>query len=361
MSARGVVPAGDVPVGAGSGEAGSGVPVSGDPEPVAGEPGPAPGDRATELLLARLHLRVGLLGLARAELETFAGTAELDLPGILDLAEVRWRTGDMRGAGEAAAAYLALAARAGLEPDGPVAYAIVAEAAAMRGHESEAVEAVAGTLAILRAGLGDDAAVEPALDRLFAGIEPRGPWPEPDEDVIVPPAMPRRLPWELPPGAAGVEPGGLPDAGVAVGPQEPVAPPPVADLLAAGRDALVAGDAGRAAVTLGLALRSDPGSAPAIIAAVKESGTIVEAGAGTGDVVGPVGAVAPDPGRASLAVVHGDALRAAGRDVEAAFAYDLARQLAAPGDEAATEPGIDETPPPAGDDPGSRQSPGGSP
>ena len=70
-----------------------------------------PTSAAADLVLARLHLRLGSLGLARAELETMAGRNGLDDEGIRDLAEARWRTGDLPGAGEAAAAYLEVAAR----------------------------------------------------------------------------------------------------------------------------------------------------------------------------------------------------------------------------------------------------------
>ena len=55
--------------------------------------------RAADLVLARLHLRLGALALARAELETLAGRDALDDDGLTDLAEVRWRTGDLVGAG----------------------------------------------------------------------------------------------------------------------------------------------------------------------------------------------------------------------------------------------------------------------
>ncbi|MFN8631135.1 MAG: hypothetical protein U0838_12715 [Chloroflexota bacterium] len=41
--------------------------------------------------------------LARAELEALAGRGRLDDAALLDLAEVRWRTGDLGGAGDAAA------------------------------------------------------------------------------------------------------------------------------------------------------------------------------------------------------------------------------------------------------------------
>ena len=59
--------------------------------------------RSPDLVLARLHLRLGSLSLARAELETLAGKDMLDAEGVVDLAEARWRTGDITGAGEAAA------------------------------------------------------------------------------------------------------------------------------------------------------------------------------------------------------------------------------------------------------------------
>ena len=341
-----------------------------EPAAAAGELEPSvgrqlPGGRPTDLVVARLHLRVGLLGMARSELETLAGSAELDLPGILDLAEARWRTGDLRGAGEAAAAYLALAARGGLEPEGPVAHAIVAEAAALRGHDAEAAEAVAGAITILRAELDDPAALEPALDRLFAGIPPRGPWPEPEEARVAPVTMPRRLPWQLPSAEIAAEADQGTGVGSAEGPPEQVAPSPAVELLGEGLDALAASEPGRAAVALGLALRSDPGSAPDVIAAVEEAGALAGAtGEAGADASSGRAGSAPDPGRASLAVVQGDALRAAGRDDEAALSYDLARRLAASGDEAAAEPetppAVDQTqPPPASDEPGSGPLPGG--
>jgi hypothetical protein len=60
--------------------------------------------RDPDLALARIHLRLGSLGLARAELEALAGRDALDIDGLLDLAEARWRTGDLPGAGDAAQA-----------------------------------------------------------------------------------------------------------------------------------------------------------------------------------------------------------------------------------------------------------------
>jgi hypothetical protein len=63
--------------------------------------------RPIDLALARTHLRLGSLALARAELETLAGVGELDGAGQVDLAEARWRTGDLGRAGEAAVVALA--------------------------------------------------------------------------------------------------------------------------------------------------------------------------------------------------------------------------------------------------------------
>ena len=51
-----------------------------------------------------MHLRLGSLALARAELEALASHGILDDDGLLDLAEARWRTGDLPAAGEAALA-----------------------------------------------------------------------------------------------------------------------------------------------------------------------------------------------------------------------------------------------------------------
>ena len=62
--------------------------------------------RTVESVLAHAHLRLGALSLARVELETMAGLGLLDARGLVDLAEVRWRTGDLLGAGEAANAAL---------------------------------------------------------------------------------------------------------------------------------------------------------------------------------------------------------------------------------------------------------------
>lgn len=114
-----------------------------------------------ETRLARLHLRVGMLSMARAELEDLDGRGLLDLAGRAVLAEARWRTGDLDDA--------AAAARAHLDDGGddPVAICIAAEAAAADGRPGEA----RGYMD--RLGPPDAA----ALDALFAGMPRRGFWP----------------------------------------------------------------------------------------------------------------------------------------------------------------------------------------
>src|SRR6185312_5076774 len=109
----------------------------------------------------RLHLRLGSLSLARAELETLAGKDMLDAEGVIDLAEARWRTGDITGAGEAAALVID-------DDEGPVrALIVAAEAAAARGRPSEARRLAAKALA----------AADGSIDTIFAGM-PRSPaWP----------------------------------------------------------------------------------------------------------------------------------------------------------------------------------------
>lgn len=272
-----------------------------DPAPSTGDAGIAARSVADDLRLARLHLRTGLHRIARAELETLAGSGDLDKAGILDLAEVRWRTGDLRGAGEAAAAYLALTARAGAAPSGPLAHAIVAEASAARGHLPEAEDAVGAALALLAgAGIADEE-VPRALDALFAGITPQAPWPEvaPQVDGGAAPGTP-----------PGAEPGSF-AVPVSLDVREPVS-----ELLGEAEDALGESDSSAAGVALALVLRLDPGRA--------------------GDVVALLDRAAADPATAgavaapSLALVRGDALRAIGRDDLARVAYAEARPRARP-------------------------------
>ena len=137
-----------------------GAAASGTP-PVAAAPVAAATQRHPDLVIAHVHLRLGSLGIARAELETLAGRDLLDDDGIRDLAEARWRTGDGPGAGEAAAAYLES------RPDDVLALVIAAEAQADLGRPGEA-RRLAGIALEHAAG---------SLDPIFAGMPRSSIWP----------------------------------------------------------------------------------------------------------------------------------------------------------------------------------------
>ncbi len=263
--------------------------------------------RPVDLVLARAHLRLGSLALARAELEGFASSGLLDLPGRVDLAEVRWRTGDLAGAGEAAAAALA----AGEED--PTALAIAAEAAAALGRPNEARRLA--NQALQRS---------PApIDELFAGMPRSAVWPA---DAAEPPPTPGTLFHQEPApqptlragdtdpevvaarastaadrrerGARSQTPGFWDtDAGADLAAAE--LPDPVAEL-DAGRAALAAGSIDEAALRLGLVLRLAPALAPAVLDATE--------------------------GHASplISIVRGDAYRLVGFDLEAQRAFAAA-------------------------------------
>ena len=117
--------------------------------------------RRDDLRVARVHLRLGQLTLARAELEDLLHRDQLDVSGLAALAEARWRTGDAKAAADAAHAHL----EAGGADD--VALCIAAEAAAADGRPADA-RAVMERLPIA------DAAT---LDLLFAGMPRRAFWP----------------------------------------------------------------------------------------------------------------------------------------------------------------------------------------
>jgi tetratricopeptide (TPR) repeat protein len=263
--------------------------------------------RDPDLVIARIHVRLGSLGLARAELETLAGRDRLDDEGIRDLAETRWRTGDVSGAGEAAAAYLET------NPDDVLALVIAAEAQADLGRPSEA-RRLAGRALDRAAG---------SLDAVFAGMPRSQIWPD-DAGVE---AMPAGVLFDdLHPGplstasldgpssrAWGIdfdrdEP---PEAGwsppVAAGPSlwgdEPSIAGDVPDATAlfhAGRVALDGGRVEDAATALILALRAAPGLAPAVL-----------------DLLG-------GRGETLLALVRGDAHRIVGREAEALRDHEAA-------------------------------------
>lgn len=310
--------------------------------------------RGSDLALARLHLRLGSLALARAELETLAGRDALDQDGLVDLAEARWRTGDIAGAGEAAVAAMD-------DEDGPLlALVVAAEAAAARGRPTEARRLA-------------DRAMEVAngsIDLLFAGMPRAAVWPP---DAAAPPPSPttmfdppRRAPsvvhrHPMPhgeaaadapaPGVMGeapVEPSGDADASTiglweatAAAPGADVAPDlatdveaggeaddpgdlPVGDTeLGLGRAALDAGDGDEAAFRLGLVLRVSPALAPAVLDLVQGR---TERG---------------------MTLVRGDAYRLVGREIEARRAFAEAAHGGSwppPAPDSSTDPSTDPTP-----------------
>ena len=258
------------------------------------------GDRPVALRLARLHLRTGSYALARVELETAAGAGTLDEEALLDLAEVRWRTDDLTGAGEAAAAYIA-SGRVAL-----IALVVAAEATAALGRPTEA-RRLAG-LALERA--------DGSMDDVFAGMPRSDVWPARavERVALAPPPVAGE-----PAGAGGVGAGAevavpmasMFDAGRAGG--EPM-PDPGGELDAA-RVALAAGDIAGAAIRLSVVLRLAPTLAPAVLdVAAGQSGPEFD-------------------------LVRGDALRLVGRESQAQRAFASAARADKPApDESEGEP-----------------------
>jgi hypothetical protein len=243
------------------------------PPPV---PRSMPAHSRTAARLAHVHLRLGMFGLARAELETLAARGTLDVPALADLAEVRWRTGDLVGAGEAAEVHL----RAG--GDDLVSMCVAAEAAAAAGRTADARTLAARVLA-----RGRD-----RLDELFAGQPRSNIWP------------PEPSPPQPEAGAAGTGRDQLPT---------PAAPSP---MLAASASSDLAdvqarvarGDLASTATRLALVLRSRPALAPAVLAVADEA----------------LAAVGTGPDAAPLHVVRGDAYRLMGRERLATEAFEAA-------------------------------------
>ena len=277
--------------------------------------------RSAELRLARLHLRGGTYALARAELESLAGADRLDRDAVLDLAEVRWRTGDLAGAAEAASAWLAEGDSAGAAL--LLAHVICAEAAADRGRLGEAEAHVEGAAA----GLGDRA----TLDAILAGIVAGAPWPWEAEVARDEPGALAGPPAEVSPLAGEPAPPAPPaPAAPAAASSAPVRGAPVAPAAAAlaqAGSALVGDAPERAAVLLSLALRADRASAEAVLAALDAADAALDdapAGANAADSRTEAGS-AHD---AALTFVRAEALRAAGRHDEARIAYASAERLA---------------------------------
>jgi hypothetical protein len=274
-------------------------------EPLAAPPETAV--READLAMARLHLRLGSLSLARAELEALAGKDGLDDEGILDLAEVRWRTGDLAGAGEAATARLET------NPDDVIALVIAAESQADLGRPSEARRLAGRALNHF----------DGPIDSIFAGMPRSSIWPI-DASTPVEPAgelfedlprprgslFARSAPAEEATDKAAESggPAAASSAGEASGQslweahEDTIAPilPDSGELLSRARAALDAGRPGQAAAALALALRAESGLAP----------TVLDLIAGRQEPV--------------LALVRGDANRIVGHEAEALRDYAAA-------------------------------------
>jgi hypothetical protein len=280
--------------------------------------------RSADGRLARVHLRGGLLTLARATLEGMAAAGTLDRDALADLAEVRWRSGDLEGAADAARAHQASGG------DEPMAALIIAEDLARAGQEVEAAE-IAGSVTERTGG---------AVDLLFA-FEPRSAvWPAPDEgwmtvDAAEPGrwgllaggsevASPQPGTWQLTPVVQPEAPASPLPAPVPVGRGGAVQPAGATSteaVVLSGRlageelervdQAVAEGDIAGAVQRLGVLLRLDPALAPIILSTVDRAA-----------------AAAPDGSRdlPAIHLVRGDAYRTLGRDTEAAAAYQAAHQ-----------------------------------
>lgn len=149
--------------------------------------GPATAETSAEdLRLARLHLRLGMIDAARAELEDLGRRDALGGAGLAALAEARWRAGELEAGGEAAREHL----RAG--GNDILAIVVAAEAAAVAGRPAEARDLVE------RAGTLDTA----TLDALFAGMPRRAYWPAAGQPAPGQPAIGQPNPSAPAPGAA---------------------------------------------------------------------------------------------------------------------------------------------------------------
>ena len=287
--------------------------------PIEPAPLPAAADRPLELRLAAIHLRTGLLALARAELETSAGRGELDDAALLDLAEARWRTDDVTGAGEAAAAYFATGR------EDTLSLVIATEATASLGRSTEARRLA--TRALARSDV--------RLDAIFRGIRPSSYWPatsamagEPAGTLFGGPrpgstagtagvtgaAVLNRLAARLhgEPRPVREEPAAptlwaeaetVPVDEATAAAQPAVRLPEPVDELDLARDDLRAGRSAHGAIRLAVVLRLAPALAPAVLDAIS-------------GLSGP-----------SLELVRGDALRLVGHERDARLAYASAAAL----------------------------------
>jgi hypothetical protein len=265
-------------------------------------------ERSIDLLLARGHLRLGMYAFARAELETLVVRGAIDRDGLADLAEARWRTGDLAGAGHAAQAHLdaggddttavIIAAEAAVA-DGRVADGrVLADRALARHVDLDAVFAGLPRARVWRPASGQDAPTEVLSTRDIGeeGVVTAGAAtsPEAPEDTTI--------------GTAPLAPERPAARPAPSRPEEPTVPGTASgrsphQLIAFAATAL-RGDRGRAAVELAVVLRSEPSLAPAVIELLART---------------------PDPpasrSAAALEIVRGDAYRLIGRPREAEVAY----------------------------------------
>lgn len=221
--------------------------------------------RLPDLVLAGVHLRLGSLSLARAELEALAGRDLLDDDGVRDLTEARWRTGDLAGAGEGAAAYLEA------HPGDVLCLVIAAESQASLGRPGEA-RRLAGK-ALEQAG--------GPLDPIFAGMPRSQIWPV-DPGMVEEPGTlfddlhpgPVAVPRSAGPIAPPVDPA-LPERLHPTGPglwgddvageDATIEPPSPGSLFERAHAALDRGGVADAAAGLTLALRAEPSLAPGVL------------------------------------------------------------------------------------------------
>jgi hypothetical protein len=235
-----------------------------------------------------------------------AGSDNLDNDGLVALAEARWRTGDLPGAGEAAQACLA-AGR-----DDLLVLVIAAEAMAALGRPGEA-RRLAGQ-ALERSDV--------PLDAIFAGIPRSLIWPaDPSEagqpeGMLFPAPDTSQRPPGTPAGAAKTEtaegtprPAERRDASapglweIKGGPRVPGGElPQPASEMAAATAALADGRFGDGAVHLAIALRLASALAPAVLELVEAS----------------------ERRTPELELVRGDAYRLVGHELEARRAYATA-------------------------------------
>ena len=270
--------------------------------------------------LARVHLRGGLLTLARASLEQMAGVGALDREALADLAEARWRSGDLEGAAEAAVAHPRPAARADGAPDrgrGPPRHREQADA---RRHRGEVARGSAeawtgcsrGSRAAPRGRLElpdwmDGARADPAAGACSPGAA-RSRDPEPGTwRLVPPPGSDRRSPGRAALAAAmpprrPADPATLDQAAAALGRA-------AGEELEVAEQELAMGLIPDAVDRLALVLRFDPALAPVILSMADRA------------------LMAPGDRQQGLVALHllrGDAYRGLGREMEAADAYQEA-------------------------------------